>query len=69
MLILVILYVSLVQSDLEKFVCLFIDNFSVSISNISKSSLLQTLTGEIAQFDGKVRLYGSFCYVPQEPCQ
>ncbi|CAF3410899.1 unnamed protein product [Rotaria socialis] len=32
-----------------------------------KSSLLQTLTGEIATFDGKVRLYGSFCYVPQEP--
>ncbi|CAF0978516.1 unnamed protein product [Rotaria sordida] len=32
-----------------------------------KSSLLQTLTGEIAQFDGKVRLHGSFCYVPQEP--
>ncbi|CAF4421924.1 unnamed protein product, partial [Adineta steineri] len=33
-----------------------------------KSSLLQTLTGEIACFDGKVRLHGSFCYVPQEPC-
>ncbi|CAF0956797.1 unnamed protein product [Adineta steineri] len=32
-----------------------------------KSSLLQTLTGEIAFFDGKVRLRGSFCYVPQEP--
>ncbi|CAF1468673.1 unnamed protein product, partial [Adineta steineri] len=32
-----------------------------------KSSLLQTLTGEIAFFDGKVRLHGSFCYVPQEP--
>ncbi|CAF1451360.1 unnamed protein product [Adineta steineri] len=32
-----------------------------------KSSLLQTLTGEIACFDGKVRLHGSFCYVPQEP--
>ncbi|CAF3984050.1 unnamed protein product, partial [Rotaria magnacalcarata] len=32
-----------------------------------KSSLLQTLTGEITTFDGKVRLYGSFCYVPQEP--
>ncbi|CAF2953465.1 unnamed protein product [Rotaria sp. Silwood2] len=32
-----------------------------------KSSLLQTLTGEIAHFDGKVRLYGSFSYVPQEP--
>ncbi|CAF3567650.1 unnamed protein product [Adineta steineri] len=31
-----------------------------------KSSLLQTLTGEITYFDGKVRLYGSFCYVPQE---
>ncbi|UJR21510.1 hypothetical protein I4U23_024596 [Adineta vaga] len=31
-----------------------------------KSSLLQTLTGEIAYFDGKVRLHGSFCYVPQE---
>ncbi|CAF3009500.1 unnamed protein product [Rotaria sp. Silwood2] len=31
-----------------------------------KSSLLQTLTGEIAIFDGKVRMYGSFCYVPQE---
>ncbi|CAF4062922.1 unnamed protein product, partial [Adineta steineri] len=31
------------------------------------SSLLQTLTGEIACFDGKVRLHGSFCYVPQEP--
>ncbi|CAF1175851.1 unnamed protein product, partial [Adineta ricciae] len=32
-----------------------------------KSSLLQALTGEIPCFDGKVRLYGSFCYVPQEP--
>ncbi|CAF3840294.1 unnamed protein product, partial [Rotaria sp. Silwood1] len=32
-----------------------------------KSSLLQTLTGEIAHFDGKVRLNGSYCYVPQEP--
>ncbi|UJR31956.1 hypothetical protein I4U23_019429 [Adineta vaga] len=32
-----------------------------------KSSLLQTLTGEIACFDGKVRLHGTFCYVPQEP--
>ncbi|CAF1179985.1 unnamed protein product, partial [Adineta ricciae] len=32
-----------------------------------KSSLLQTLTGEIAFFQGKVRLRGSFCYVPQEP--
>ncbi|CAF4608410.1 unnamed protein product [Rotaria sp. Silwood1] len=31
-----------------------------------KSSLLQTLTGEIAFFDGHVRLHGSFCYVPQE---
>ncbi|CAF4061065.1 unnamed protein product [Rotaria sp. Silwood2] len=31
-----------------------------------KSSLLQTLTGEIAYFDGKVRLHGSFCYVSQE---
>ncbi|CAF4220833.1 unnamed protein product [Rotaria sp. Silwood2] len=31
-----------------------------------KSSLLQTLTGEITYFEGKVRLYGSFCYVPQE---
>ncbi|CAF3558667.1 unnamed protein product [Rotaria sp. Silwood1] len=31
-----------------------------------KSSLLQTLTGEITYFDGKVRLYGSYCYVPQE---
>ncbi|CAF3730585.1 unnamed protein product [Rotaria sp. Silwood1] len=31
-----------------------------------KSSLLQTLTGEITYFDGKVRLYGSFCYVSQE---
>ncbi|CAF5155394.1 unnamed protein product, partial [Rotaria magnacalcarata] len=31
-----------------------------------KSSLLQTLTGEITHFDGKVRLHGSFCYVPQE---
>ncbi|CAF4159510.1 unnamed protein product, partial [Rotaria sordida] len=31
-----------------------------------KSSLLQTLTGEIAIFDGKVRMHGSFCYVPQE---
>ncbi|CAF0805769.1 unnamed protein product [Adineta ricciae] len=31
-----------------------------------KSSLLQTLTGEITYFDGKVRLNGSFCYVPQE---
>ncbi|CAF1560439.1 unnamed protein product, partial [Rotaria sordida] len=30
------------------------------------SSLLQTLTGEIAIFDGKVRMHGSFCYVPQE---
>ncbi|CAF3896965.1 unnamed protein product, partial [Rotaria sp. Silwood1] len=27
-----------------------------------KSSLLQTLTGEITYFDGKVRLYESFCY-------
>ncbi len=34
-----------------------------------QSSLLQTLTGEIAFFDGKVRLHGSFCYVPQEPCK
>ncbi|CAF3989329.1 unnamed protein product [Rotaria sp. Silwood2] len=33
-----------------------------------KSSLLQTLTGEIPFFDGQVRLQGSFCYVPQEPC-
>ncbi|CAF1175955.1 unnamed protein product, partial [Adineta ricciae] len=32
-----------------------------------KSSLLQALTGEIAFFQGKVRLRGSFCYVPQEP--
>ncbi|CAF1179879.1 unnamed protein product, partial [Adineta ricciae] len=32
-----------------------------------KSSLLQALSGEIPCFDGKVRLYGSFCYVPQEP--
>ncbi|CAF1999498.1 unnamed protein product, partial [Rotaria magnacalcarata] len=32
-----------------------------------KSSFLQTLSGEIPYFDGKVRLYGSFCYVPQEP--
>ncbi|CAF4536341.1 unnamed protein product [Rotaria sp. Silwood2] len=32
-----------------------------------KSSLLQTLTGEIPFFDGQVRLHGSFCYVPQEP--
>ncbi|CAF0900141.1 unnamed protein product [Rotaria sordida] len=31
-----------------------------------KSSLLQTLTGEISFFDGHVRLHGSFCYVPQE---
>ncbi|CAF1281015.1 unnamed protein product [Adineta ricciae] len=31
-----------------------------------KSSLLQTLTGEITYFDGTVRLNGSFCYVPQE---
>ncbi|CAF5227176.1 unnamed protein product, partial [Rotaria magnacalcarata] len=31
-----------------------------------KSSLLQTLTGEIGIFDGKVRMHGSFCYVPQE---
>ncbi|CAF3993643.1 unnamed protein product [Rotaria sp. Silwood1] len=31
-----------------------------------KSSLLQTLTGEITYFDGKVRLYESFCYVLQE---
>ncbi|UJR10923.1 hypothetical protein I4U23_015108 [Adineta vaga] len=31
-----------------------------------KSSLLQTLSGEIAYFEGKVRLYGTFCYVPQE---
>ncbi|CAF0980830.1 unnamed protein product [Rotaria sp. Silwood1] len=31
-----------------------------------KSSLLQTLTGEIAYFDGKIRLHGSYCYVPQE---
>ncbi|CAF4098406.1 unnamed protein product [Adineta steineri] len=31
-----------------------------------KSSLLQTLTGEIGFFEGKVRLHGSFCYVPQE---
>ena len=30
--------------------------------------MLQTLSGEIAFFDGKVRLHGSFCYVPQEPC-
>ncbi|CAF3088983.1 unnamed protein product [Rotaria sp. Silwood2] len=34
-----------------------------------KSSLLQTLTGEITYFEGKVRLYGSFCYVPQESCK
>ena len=34
-----------------------------------QSSLLQTLTGEIAYFDGKVRLNGSFCYVPQESCK
>ncbi|CAF3956324.1 unnamed protein product, partial [Rotaria magnacalcarata] len=32
-----------------------------------KSSILQTLTGEIPCFDGKVRLRGSFCYLPQEP--
>ncbi len=30
---------------------------------------MQTLTGEIAFFDGKVRLQGSFCYVPQESCK
>ncbi|CAF4380757.1 unnamed protein product, partial [Adineta steineri] len=34
-----------------------------------KSSLLQTLTGEIGFFEGKVRLHGSFCYVPQEACK
>ncbi|CAM2724338.1 unnamed protein product [Rotaria socialis] len=32
-----------------------------------KSSILQSLTGEIPYFDGKVRLRGSFCYLPQEP--
>ncbi|CAF4950125.1 unnamed protein product, partial [Rotaria sp. Silwood1] len=32
-----------------------------------KSSLLQTLTGEIPFFDGQIQLHGSFCYVPQEP--
>ncbi|CAF0985467.1 unnamed protein product [Rotaria sordida] len=31
-----------------------------------KSSLLQALTGEISYLDGKIRLHGSFCYVPQE---
>ncbi|CAF1162569.1 unnamed protein product [Adineta ricciae] len=31
-----------------------------------KSSLLQALSGEITHFEGKVRLYGTFCYVPQE---
>ncbi|CAF5166249.1 unnamed protein product, partial [Rotaria sp. Silwood1] len=31
-----------------------------------KSLLLQTLTGEITYSDGKVRLYESFCYEPQE---
>ncbi|CAF3694293.1 unnamed protein product [Adineta steineri] len=31
-----------------------------------KSSLLQSLSGEIAYFEGKIRLHGSFCYVPQE---
>ncbi|CAF4850085.1 unnamed protein product, partial [Rotaria sp. Silwood1] len=30
------------------------------------SLLLQTLTGEITYSDGKVRLYESFCYEPQE---
>jgi ABC-type transport system involved in cytochrome bd biosynthesis fused ATPase/permease subunit len=34
-----------------------------------QSSLLQTLSGEITYFEGKVRLYGSFCYVPQEACE
>ncbi|CAF4743672.1 unnamed protein product [Rotaria sp. Silwood1] len=33
---------------------------------IGPSSLLQTLTGEITIFDGKIRMHGSFCYVPQE---
>ncbi|CAF1094580.1 unnamed protein product [Didymodactylos carnosus] len=31
-----------------------------------KSSLLQTLCGEIPYFDGKISLNGRFCYVPQE---
>lgn len=30
---------------------------------------MQTLTGEIAFFDGTVQLQGSLCYVPQEPCK
>ena len=34
-----------------------------------KSSLLQTLTGEIGYFDGNIQLCGSFCYVPQEACE
>ena len=34
-----------------------------------QSSLLQTLSGEITHFEGKVRLHGSFCYVPQESCE
>jgi len=29
---------------------------------------LQTLSGEITSFEGKVHLHGSFCYVPQESC-
>ncbi|CAF1332047.1 unnamed protein product [Didymodactylos carnosus] len=31
-----------------------------------KSSLLQTLSGEVAYFEGKIRLHRTFCYVPQE---
>ena len=34
-----------------------------------KSSLLQTLIGEITFYDGDIQLNGSFCYVPQESCE
>ena len=30
---------------------------------------MQALTGEIAFFNGKTRINGSFCYVPQESCK
>ncbi|UJR11087.1 hypothetical protein I4U23_015269 [Adineta vaga] len=31
-----------------------------------KTSLLHALSGEIAHFSGKIRMYGTCCYVPQE---
>ena len=38
-------------------------------NKLEANEIYITLTGEIGFFDGKVRLQGSFCYVPQESCK